>query len=322
MSPWLHLRCIPFIAASRDNDQLFQRLRQDDAPILIEGIHGCELLRRIRKEEQNGLLRHRTVVVRAHNVEADYYHLLARSERKLFRKFYLSLEAIKLHHYEPVLKQANAVLAITDADAAVFRQMGCVHVLTVPPFMPPIERDNTLLGCQYVCSHKIPNPYVLFHADLSVPDNEWAVRWLQKNVLSRVDYPFVVAGRNPRPALCRYLSHFPCTELIKSPSQQVMDRLIEEARCTVMITRQPTGFKLKLINSLVLGQHCLVNNAMVSGTGLDGFCHIADDADAIRSQLDRLMQTPFSELQQRQRLEMLAECFDETVYIEQIISVL
>ena len=49
MSLCQHLRRIPFIAASRDNDELVHRLSQDDATVLIEGLHGCELLRRLRQ---------------------------------------------------------------------------------------------------------------------------------------------------------------------------------------------------------------------------------------------------------------------------------
>ena len=136
MKPWLHLRRTPFIAASRDSDELLRRLQQDNAPIYIEGIHGCELMRRLRQQESAGQERHRTIIVRAHNVEQDYYRLLAHSERNLIRKAYLALESCKLRHYEPVLKLADAVLAITDADAAVFRKMGCTNVLTIPPFIP------------------------------------------------------------------------------------------------------------------------------------------------------------------------------------------
>ena len=295
MKPWLHLRRTPFIAASRDNDELLQRLQQDDAPILIEGLHGCEILRRLRQQESAGQGR-RTIIVRAHNVEQDYYRLLARSERRPLKKAYLALEARKLRHYEPTLKLADAVLAITDADAAVFRQMGCTNVLTIPPFFPqPMTSGQwsaKILNTQFSI---LNSPYVLYHGDLSIPDNEWAVRWLQRHVMRMVDYPFVVAGRNPRPSLLRYLSRFPNTRLVDSPAQSEMNALIAQARCTVMITRQPTGFKLKLLNSLSMGQHCVVNSAMVTGTCLAGCCHVADTADALRRQLDKLMPAPFSD---------------------------
>lgn len=321
MSPTLHLHKIPFVAASRDSDELLERLSQDDAPVLIEGVHGCELLRRLREREA-GQERRRRVVVRAHNVERDYYRMLARSERRPLRKIYLALEACKLRRYESVLTLADAVCAITDADAAVFRQMGCAHVFTVPPFFSPIEQSEQSSGD---CSSQLPipsTPYMLFHADLSVPDNEWAVRWLQRHVMHRTAWPFVVAGRNPRASLCRFLSHFPNTTLVVSPTQSEMDALVSEARCTVMITRQPTGFKLKLINSLVRGQHCLVNSAMVAGTNLAVCCHVSDTPDEMRQQLDQLMQTPFDDALRQQRQSQLNRMFDPEARARQIVELL
>ena len=339
MSPWLHLRREPFIVSSRDNDELLQRLQRDNAPILIEGLHGCALLRRLRQQESEGEGRHRTVIVRAHNVEQDYYRLLAQSERRLLRKAYLALEARKLRRYEPTLKLADAVLAITDADADRFRQMGCSKVLTIPPFLPPLTPSKkksqfslTNNPQPIICLNSLitfsltPNnfnsPFVLYHADLSIPDNEWAVRWLQRNVMRHVDHPFVVAGRSPRPALRRFLARFPNTWLLASPSQHEMDALVAGARCTVMITRQPTGFKLKLVNSLSLGQHCLVNSAMVAGTGLAGCCHVADTAEAMREKLEQLMQVPFDENLRQQRQLQLSRYFDNTDCVRQIAELL
>lgn len=322
MSPWQHLRKTPFVAASRDNDSLTHRLMQDDAPILIEGLHGCELLRRIRQAETTKPGSHRTILVRAHNVEADYYHLLARSERNPIRKSYLSMEACKLRHYEPILQLADAVLAITDADADIFRKMGCPKVLTIPPFIPLEQKESTVLA-SLPTPNTIPHaPYILYHADLSIPDNEWAVRWLQGKVMHYVDYPFVVAGRNPRGPLRNYLSRYPNTTLVVSPSQEEMGALIAGAQCTVLLTQQPTGLKLKLVNSLVLGQHCIANSAMVAGTNLSDCCHVADSAEEIRQKMEELMHTPFDEEQRQRRQSQLARLLNPVDAIQQLVQLI
>lgn len=322
MSPWQHLRKMPFVAASRDNDSLTHRLMQDDAPILIEGLHGCELLRRIRQAETTKPGSHRTILVRAHNVEADYYHLLARSERNPIRKSYLSMEACKLRHYEPILQLADAVLAITDADADIFRKMGCPKVLTIPPFIPLEQKESTVLA-SLPTPNTIPHaPYILYHADLSIPDNEWAVRWLQGKVMHYVDYPFVVAGRNPHGPLRNYLSRYPNTTLIVSPSQEEMEALIAGAQCAVLLTQQPTGLKLKLVNSLVLGQHCIVNSAMVAGTNLADCCHVADSAEEIRQKMEELIHTPFDEEQRQRRQSQLARHLNPVDAIQQLVQLI
>lgn len=322
MSPWQHLRKTPFIAASRDNDSLIHRLMKDDAPILIEGLHSCELLRRIRQAETTKPGSHRTILVRAHNVEADYYHLLARSERNPMRKTYLALEACKLRHYEPVLQLADAVLAITDADADIFRKMGCPKVFTIPPFIPLGQIETTDSSNRPTPNAFPQTPYILYHADLSIPDNEWAVRWLQRKVMRYVNCPFVVAGRNPRGTLRNYLSRYPNTTLVVSPSQEEMESLIAGAQCAILLTRQPTGLKLKLVNSLVLGQHCIVNSAMVAGTNLADCCHVADSAEEIRQKMDELMHTPFDEEQRQRRQSQLARLLNPVDAIQQLVQLI
>lgn len=309
-----HLCREPFIVSSRDSDELFNRMFQDRYPLLIEGIHGCQLLSRLRQRESQGDGFHRTILVRAHNVEQDYYRRLARTERRPLRKLYLSLEASKLRRYEPVLKLADGVLAITDADAEFFRNMGCRQVTTMAPFFP-VPRRNECVNDPTV---KLPveGPYVLYHGDLSVPDNEWSVRWLQSRVMRHSPYPFVVAGRGVRNALRRYLSHHANTYLVESPRARDMDALIESARCTLLVTRQATGFKLKLISTLCRGQHCLVNPAMVAGTPLDSFCHVADTASEMCRQLEVLMQTPFDDGQKERRHDAMMRLLDDDARIE------
>ena len=138
--------------------------------------------------------------------------------------------------------------------------------------------------------------------------------------MAHCNYPFVVAGRNPRPSLRHYLMRFPKSKLVESPSQEEMDALIAAARCTMMITRQPTGFKLKLVNSLVRGQHCLVNTAMVAHTDLAEYCHVADTAVEMRQQLDRLMQSPFDDTLRQSRLSGLERLFDNADGVRRLLE--
>jgi len=316
MSPLLHLRTVPFIAASRDCESLFRRLQQDGYPILIEGLHGCELLRRLRRQERAGQGR-RCVVVRAHNVEQQYYRSLAHSERRLLRKIYLTVESYKLRRYEPVLLHADAVLAVTAEDALWFRRMGCSNVQTVAPFHPqPVTLPDT------VHPDTGGDPYVLYHADLSVPDNEWAVQWLLHHIAPKLSFRLVIAGRYPRSSLRRQIARHANVMLVESPSESAMTALLRQARCTVLVTRQRTGFKLKLINTLYCGQHCLVNSDMVYGTGLASFCHVADSPVQMLRLIQRLMQTPFSDADRHLRRQRLAQHHDNAENARQVINLI
>ena len=96
---------------------------KDNAPILLEGLHCCSVLEVIDGSR---------IMVRAHNVEHEYYSRLADATSSLFRRIYLRSDARKLERYEPLLTKAAAVFAVTEADAAHFRSIGCKNVLLMP----------------------------------------------------------------------------------------------------------------------------------------------------------------------------------------------
>ncbi|MFZ9029038.1 MAG: hypothetical protein ACO2Z9_08480, partial [Crocinitomicaceae bacterium] len=65
---WLNK--LPFIVKTRSNKFLIRNLLKDDAPILFEGIHTTYFIGDER-------LKNRIKIVRAHNIEHEYYSKLA-----------------------------------------------------------------------------------------------------------------------------------------------------------------------------------------------------------------------------------------------------
>ncbi len=277
MSPLRFLNRRPFIVSSRDNKILRQRLLKDHYPILLEGLHCCSLL------EDDEVVKGRVVMVRAHNIEADYYGRLAKSERNLFRRIYLHLEANRIRRYEPVLRRATAVLAISKGDKETLERMGCRHVLLVSG-STPFPEVSSMLG---------KGDYVLYHGNLEVAENYNAVNYFLDNVITETRYPFVVAGQKPPKWLRDKIARHQGVTLVDSPNDGEMQRLIAEAQVNVLVTQQPTGLKIKLLNALFTGRHCLVNSGMVAGTELASLCTVADTPEALREQMDRLMEKPF-----------------------------
>ena len=267
----------PYIVASRRSTALLERLRHDNYPILLEGLHDCYVLEQLRGSG-------RRISVRAHNVEHDYYRSLAQADPAGWKRLYYTLEARKLEHYEPILRDADSVLAISDRDAAHFREMGCRNVLLLPPSH----------GHSEVSSLPGRGDYVLYHGNLSVPENEHAVMYLLDNIFDNLPYPLVVAGRDPGEALQRRIAATPGVRLEANPDGAAMRRLIREAQVNLLYTDQATGVKLKLMNALYEGRHCLVNPLMVEGSGVGEACHVAATVEAMRQQLTRLMETEFT----------------------------
>lgn len=290
MSPLRQLDSRPFIVSSRCNKELKKRLLQDRYPILLEGLHCCSLL------EDESLLQGRTVMVRAHNIEADYYSRLAHSERHLLRRAYLALDAAKIKRYEPVLQRAAAVFAISEADRQNLLQMGCREVRLVTGGHP-YDQVTASAG---------RGNYALYHGQLSVAENIRAVEWLITNVFNGSDHRLVVAGLNPAASLRRLVERHPNVSLVDSPDDHAMQRLVADAQVNILRTDQPTGMKIKLLHALFCGRHCLVNSPMVAGTGLDDLCCVADSAEAMHSELNRLMHTDFTDADASLRADRLS----------------
>ena len=268
----------PYIVASRCSQALLQRLRCDNYPIVLEGLHNAFVLEQLAPEG-------RKIAVRAHNVEHDYYLGLAQAEPVAWKRWFYRIEARKLRRYEPVLRQATLVMAVTDEDARHFKELGCNEVVQVTSFH----------GHTTVESRSGRGEYVLYHGNLSVIENRQAAIYLLDNVFPNTEIPLVIAGRNPDNVLQERVAQCPNVQLVSNPDDDTMRRLIREAHVNLLVTAQPTGLKLKLLNALYEGRHCLVNSAMLSGTPFAEVCHVADTPEAMRETMQRLMQQDFSE---------------------------
>lgn len=278
----------PYIVSSRCSRALLQRLCQDDYPVLLEGLHCCLLL-----EHLSGT--GRRIIVRAHNVEHDYYQSLARAEKNIYKRLFFLIESHKLRRYEPVLRRASAVLAISQSDAAHFSGIGCRNVLLIPPSHGHVEVKSSVGRGEYV----------LYHGNLSVAENINAVRFILENVVKTCPYQFVIAGRDPDESLKHAVAKYSNVRLVVNPDDVAMLQLIQQAQVNLLITDQATGVKLKLVNALYDGRHCLVNSTMVQGTRLGEACTIADTPEEIRSELVRLMGEDFTETERQRRIEVL-----------------
>lgn len=288
---WKQLSRDPYVVASRRSEALIKDLLKDDYPILCEGLHTTAILNDSR-------LGGRKVFVRAHNVEHDYYRLLADSESTFWKRWFYRMEARKLRRYEPILKKAAGIFAITRQDADYFNQHYGKAVL-VPGFS----------ALSRVCSETGRGDYVLYHGNLSVAENKKAAQWLVENVFSELDVPCVVAGLNPPDSLRKLCSRYPHVRLKANLHDAEMMDLIRNAQVNVMVTDQPTGLKLKLMNALYNGRFCLVNDDMVRGTSLDQLCVLAEEPEQFISQIRRLMKEDFTEDDINERDEALKELY-------------
>ncbi len=270
---------LPFIVKSRANQELVNRLNADDYPILLEGIHTTYHL-------FTGELRNRKILVRLHNAEFNYYHKLALHEKNWLKRFYFLRESYLLKKYERRLANKAVFIAVSQTDVSLYQQTFGAKAIH---FLPVFIADTLVAGKQGIGN------YCLYHGNLAINENEKACVWLLKKVFSKIDIPLVIAGRNPSPALKRLARRRQHTCLLANPSDAELKDLLAKAQINILPSFNNTGVKLKLINALCNGRHCLVNEAGVAGSGLETACHIAETPEAFCSVILQLYYLPYPE---------------------------
>jgi hypothetical protein len=163
---------------------------------------------------------------------------------------------------------------------------------------------------QQVKSKEGIGTYCLYHGNLSVSENEKAAIWLLENVFSKLKIPFVIAGKNPTSRLQR-LAELNChTCLVSNPGEVEMKDLIAKAQVNILPSFNETGIKLKLLNALFNGRHCVVNEATVNQTGFEPACHIGTTARAFCEIISQLYYLPFADDEIRLRERLLCAHFN------------
>lgn len=301
ISSWLSVR--PYIVRSRKSGELLKNLVEQPFPILFEGLHTTFYI-------GHPALKDRLKIVRAHNVEHDYYWGLFGRKSDLISKIYFLSEALKLKVYERVLHKSNLIAAISPGDALHFENK-YGNVCCLPPFHP----------YEQVTLKKGIGNYVLFHADLSVPDNLHAVDFLLK-AFENSGLPLVIAGRSPSHALRVRIGRYPNVNLVANPTFEQMDGLISNAQVLALPTFQATGIKLKLIASLFQGRHLVVTPQMVENTGLEEFCHVAKTQEEFAEVCKKKMVTPLGDEEIHHRKILVESKFDNLANADVLINLI
>lgn len=285
---------LPYIVASRTNKELAENLNKDNHPILLEGVHCTGILPLIEKAG-------RKIIVRLHNEESVYYKELAHAENAWFKKLYLLNESRLLKKYQSSLPDDIAYACITDGDVALFKNnYGLTRSFLLPAFTP-YQQVKCIEGQGTFC---------LYHGNLGVPENEKAAMWLLEKVFSKIKVPFVVAGKNPSKRLDTMAHLYMHTCMVANPSETELNDLVQKAHINILPSFNKTGIKIKLLHALFEGRHCVVNEAMVEGTGLEAACHIGKGADAFASIILQLQHLPFAEEEIRLRKNLFGDLYD------------
>lgn len=267
----------PYIIQTRNSRELLHNISKDPYPVLFEGLHTTYFL-------SNKELAGKIKIVRAHNIEHKYYFKLSTSEKKFSKKLFFIFETLKLYFAEKKLRHADVVAAISPPENEYYKRNYRNSILLNPFHSNDAVRSIPGFG-----------KYILYHGNLSVPENAKAVDYLLNKIVPGIDYPLVIAGKKPDPKLVRKIERSKKVTLVASPSDREMQSLIQKSHINIVFSFQDTGIKLKLIESLFNGRHCICNKTVIKGTGLEDLCHLANSPMEFIIQIKKLLDTEFSE---------------------------
>lgn len=293
---------LPYIVNSRNSSDLLNNLQKDQAPILFEGLHCTYYL-------AHPSLQNRVKIVRTHNIEHHYYKHLESSESKYFKKYFFRIEAEKLKKHQEILKHANIIAAISPNDTSYFNK----------------KFGNTIYIPAFHSNNKMVKPgnkgdFVLYHGNLSVPENYNAAKQLILNVFSKIKTRAIIAGNNPPKELITLCNMHQNVELKYNLSTDEIHQLIENAHINVLYTNQNTGIKLKLLNALYLGRFSIVNSLMVEGSGLEKLCTISNNFQNIIQNINTLIKTDYTENHYTNKKLFLEKNFNITIGVQKLIK--
>ncbi len=294
----------PFIAVTRNSRELINRLQKDSHPVLFEGLHTCLNIEELSKNN-------RELIIRAHNIEHEYYSQLAKNENNILKKIFFISESKKLLNFEKQVYPGKQIASISSTDNDYFNNT--YHNSSLIPAFHPYSEVNIASGF---------GDYILYHGNLSVPENIEASTFLIKNVFPFIQFPCIIAGKQPDKSILRNAEGLSNLTIIGNPDKLLMEDLISSAHINILPGFQQSGLKLKLLAALFRGRHCIANSKMVSGSGLESFCLQAEGASEIINMANELILKPFEIDEIQKRMEYLSVHFNNKLNATKLIQLI
>jgi len=255
----------PYIVKTRKSGLLLENLRQNNYPILFEGLHTCNYLNHADLSE-------RKKIVRMHNIENVYYKHLAKIETNPIKKAFFNYEAENLKRFSEILNYADRIAAISIED----RKYLDVKFQNKAFCLPVFHQNNDVIIKKEI------GTYALYHGNLAVGENNEAANFLIEKVFNDIDYELIIAGSNPSKELIEKVSKTKNIKIKANLSKTEMQNILYNAQMHILPTFQNTGIKLKLINVLFSGRFIIVNDKMIENTNIKDICFIASNENEMK----------------------------------------
>jgi hypothetical protein len=276
---------LPYIVSSRKNPLLLNRLKEDDVPVLFEGIHTTGFMDELPGKKK---------FLRAHNIEHQYYGHLAKESQR-FQYLFFQREALALERYEfNHADSFNTVFNISSADQAWYQKKGARS-----EFMPAYH------GMEKAEIKSGKGTYLLYQGDLSIETNQKAVIELIRHLPGIDQYPFVIAGQAGDSTFEEKLTKYPNLRREVNVSEEKMIDLIRDAQIVIVHSRNPSGMKVKIFPALYHGRFVIANDNSLTHTKLDNSLHVYKHVNEVGQLIEKLWLKEFTEEQLKEREDAL-----------------
>ena len=294
---------LPFIVKSRMKDDLLAHLLSNDYPILFDATHTTGFL-------SHPKLKDRKKIVRLHNIEWIYYRILLSQAVSLKEKIFFYQEYKKLKEYDKQLIHADVLSCLSQTDYEYYQEKFPDKKVSLDYVFHENNNINSIPG---------KGDYILYHGNLSLSDNYNLIIQLLSNDLKNCTYKIILAGKNPHTTLQKFVKGKNNIELIANPTDEILNGLMKEAHICLAMAANPSGVKLKLINSLFNARFVISNEAALTGSGLDSLVYIAEEND-LPDLIDKLMLKEFKQDEIDERNSLLSEKYNNLNNARQIIA--
>lgn len=292
---------MPYIVASRKNPKLLADLSTDSSPILFEGIHTTGFL-----DDFKG----RKKLLRAHNIEHQYYNHLAQNSQR-FQYLFFQRESLALERYEcSKACSFDHVFAISKNDQAWYEKKGakCDFI----PAFHGIEKTDINNG---------KGDYLLYQGDLSIESNQKAVLELLK-APGIEQYPVVIAGRAGERIFEEKLTKYSNLRREVDVSVEAMTGLIKDAQVVLIHSRHSSGMKVKIFPALYHGRFIVANENCRTKTPVDNEMQVYKHVNELAPILQNLWSRKFNDENSKARTVALKAIPDDREKAREIMRYL
>lgn len=274
----------PLSIMSRTHKDLFYNLNSDNSPIFFEGLQTTYLLKENSFEG-------RKMYLRLHNIEENYYRGLSKSEFNFFKKIIYHVEYLKYNNYKSVFAKFNEIFTLSKFETQFIKDQ-----YKKGAYIPVFHGNDISKDCSAF------GEYAFYNGDLRISDNRRAVQFLI-NVFKKIpDYKLVIASSIKLRNLQSECESSPNISYVILENQSHLEELLRNAHVNVMLSFQPSGTKLKVINALFQSRFCVINDNMIDDLDLKSLCILADDESEFVNAVNQIKKKPYLDFPNRKSI--------------------